>query len=148
MHLQKTLTKWKRKYMQITKDLINDIPETSVEVEHQAGTGFMLGLAETIRNLSEYGGYTCNLTAKEDHFEADSGKFKLFPKNFEVDKMVRFENASDPDDNSILYAISDSTQNLRGLFVEGYGANQVSMSHEMLEKLKEHATEPSHVPNH
>ena len=130
--------------MQITN---NDRKDTPVQEEHKAGTGFMLGLAETIKNFQTYGCYTENLTAKEDHFECGSGKYKLYPANFEVDKMVRFENTSDPDDNSILYAISDASQNLKGLYVEGYGAGQPSLSREMIDKLKTHREEPGHGPS-
>ena len=105
------------------------------------GTGFMQSLSDAIHNLSEYGGYTENLSAKEDHFECDSGKFKLYPSDFMVEKVFRFENSSDPDDNAILYAISDCNQKIRGLYVESYGRNQEALSKEMTEKLKMHADE-------
>ena len=139
MHLQNNLLTWKKRLMQITKK-----PDTPLQEEHKAGTGFMLSLAETIKNFQEYGNYTENLSAHDDHFECCSGKYKIFPRNFEVDKMVRFENASDPDDNSILYAITDPTQNLKGLYVEGYGAGQPSLSREMIDKLKTHGEELCH----
>ncbi|MBC7370801.1 MAG: phosphoribosylpyrophosphate synthetase [Bdellovibrionaceae bacterium] len=123
---------------------ITNKPDTAVQEEHKAGTGFMLSLSEAIKNFQEYGCYTKNLSAKEDHFECNSGQYKLYPANFEVDKMIRFENSSDPDDNSILYAITDPTQNIKGLYVEGYGAGQPSLSREMIDKLKTHAEELSH----
>lgn len=122
------------------------VPEDKAEdvykEELRAGTGFMQGLADTIRNLNKFGGYTKNLTAKEDHFECCSGEFKLYPKDFVIEKVMRFENSSDPDDTAILYAISDPTQNIKGLYVDSYGAGQEPLSREMIDKMKSYPEEP------
>ena len=83
-------------------------------------------------------GYTKNLTLKVDHFEVDSGKEKIYPDEFEIDDFVRFENASDPDDQSILYAISSPRHNLKGLFLESYGLYTEETSRSMIEKFRHH----------
>jgi len=103
----------------------------------QAGTGFMQGLADTITKLQAEG-YSENLTPKEDHFEVHSGEIKIKPEEFSVDLMRRFENTSDPDDQSVLYAISAPSQNLKGLYVESYGLGQDPLSKEMIERLRKH----------
>ena len=103
----------------------------------EAGTGFMLCLSEAIHDL-EKKGYTENLSLKVDHFESDSGKHKFYPADFEVDQVMRFENTSDPDDQAILYAISDSKLGLKGLYIESYGIDQDEQSKEIIEKLKHH----------
>lgn len=103
----------------------------------KAGTGFMISLTDTIAKY-EAKGYTANLTPKYDHFEAKSGEIKLYPQNIQIDHMVRFENTSDPDDQSILYAVSDITADTKGLYVESYGAGQDALSKEMIDCLKEH----------
>ncbi|MBX2993278.1 MAG: hypothetical protein KF681_00590 [Bdellovibrionaceae bacterium] len=105
--------------------------------ELKAGTGFMIGLAETIRKYEERG-YTENLVPRYDHFEARSGEIRLNPEDFVVDKMVRFENTSDPDDQSVLYLVSAPSLKLKGLFVEAYGTQQDELSRLMIEKLKDH----------
>ncbi len=112
------------------------IYEEITREEMEAGTGFMPGLAETMQILEEEGGYTHNLTAKVDHFECCSGAHKIYPKNLIVEKIHRFENSSDPDDNSILYAISDPSQKIKGLYVEAYTINQDTLSVDLLNKLK------------
>lgn len=103
----------------------------------KAGTGFMPSVSESIRRLVDLG-YTENLSAHKDHFECCSGKYKIYPKDMVVEKMLRFENASDPDDQAILYAISSPKDGIKGIYVEAYGIYQDDVSTEMLELLKNH----------
>lgn len=101
----------------------------------RAGTGFMQEPSEAIQQL-EARGYDKNLVLKDDHFEIDSGKEKIYPAEFDVDEVVRFENASDPDDQSILYAISSPSHGVKGLYLESYGLYNEDISKEMIEKLR------------
>jgi hypothetical protein len=120
--------------------------ETEYSIDHnkmqdtkdmqKAGTGFMLMPTEAMRHL-EKKGYGKNLVLKFDHFEVDSGHEKIYPQEFEIDEVVRFENASDPDDQSILYAISSAKHGLKGLYLESYGLYQEDIAQEMVRKLKE-----------
>ncbi|HEY8270929.1 MAG TPA: hypothetical protein VIG33_08570 [Pseudobdellovibrionaceae bacterium] len=103
----------------------------------EAGTGFMFSLSEALHQL-EKKGYSENLSAKTDHFECRSGRFKMYPKDIRVDGIARFENTSDPDDQSILYAISAPSQGLKGVYVESFGIHQDELSKEMIERLKNH----------
>lgn len=103
----------------------------------KAGTGFMQMPAEVMREL-EKKGYTKNLSLKFDHFEVDSGHEKIYPDEFEIDEFVRFENTSDPDDQSILYAISSARYGLKGLFLESYGIYTEETSRSMIEKFRHH----------
>ena len=50
-----------------------------------------------------------------------SGEFTLSAKEFEIVKVYRFEAASDPDDNSILYAIKSLHHDVKGTLINGYG---------------------------
>lgn len=102
----------------------------------RAGTGFMLQPLEALKEF-ERDGYDKNLVARYDHFELDSGAERAGPEDFEVDEIVRFENTSDPDDQSILYAIS-SRHGWKGLYLESYGLYHEDFSTEMLEKLSRH----------
>ena len=103
----------------------------------EAGTGFMESMSGRIHQLQEEG-YTENLVGKYDHFECHVGEIKISPKEVTVDKIVRFENASDPDDTAILYAISVPGKSIKGLYIESYGRGQESVNREMLETLKNH----------
>lgn len=103
----------------------------------QAGTGFMHALPETLKKLQSQG-YTANLTPMQDHFECELGEVSLYPDDFTVDKIVRFDNTSDPDDQSILYAISAKKGGIKGVYIESYGPQSVDLSAKMLEALKDH----------
>lgn len=98
----------------------------------------MVTLTDAIHQLEDKG-YTENLSPRFDHFECQDGKVRLYSSDFEVDEVIRFENSSDPDDQSILYAISSKEQELKGIFVESYGFYHNDLSPEILQKLKDHA---------
>ena len=100
----------------------------------QAGTGFMASLTDAIKKYSDLG-YTENLIPKIDHLEARSGELKFYPDDLVVDKVVRFENTSDPDDQSILYVISFPKSGHKGLYVDSYGTYHDELSHKMIETL-------------
>jgi hypothetical protein len=93
-------------------------------------------LSEAINDLKA-SGYTLDLNLKSHFLECDSKKVRLHPEDFKIDKSFRFEGMSNPDDNSILYAIS-STQGLRGLLVDAYGVYAEGLSFEMNLKFKSH----------
>ena len=59
----------------------------------------------------------------------------MHPSDFRIDEFYRFEGASNPDDNSIVYAIS-SNQGIRGVLVDAYGVYSDSLTEEMIDKLK------------
>lgn len=103
----------------------------------RAGTGFMLQPIEAIEDLQK-DGYDQNLVARFDHFELRSGADKAYPNEFEVDEVVRFENTSDPSDQSILYAISSPSHGWKGIYLESYGLYHDDLSTEMIEKLGRH----------
>ncbi len=90
---------------------------------------------EALREL-EKRGYTENLVLRFDHLEAHNGQDKLKPEDFEIDEIFRFENTSDPDDQSILYAVSG--KGIKGTFLESYGPIHEEMSPQMIQRLKQH----------
>lgn len=101
----------------------------------EAGTGFMQNSTETLRELARQG-YTENLVPRYDHLEAHGGKDRLGLDDFQVDQIFRFENTSDPDDQSILYAISFGDK--KGTFLESYGLYHEDMSPQLIRKLMRH----------
>ena len=105
------------------------------EQQHQAGTGFMQCPTDAIRELQAKG-YTENLSACFDHLSCRSGEVQLYPQDFYIDEMLRFENSSDPDDNSILYAITCKNHKIKGLYIESYGTYHDELSAGMLDRIK------------
>lgn len=108
---------------------------TPPEEMEKAGTGDMMGLQDTIRELQKKG-YKENFAPCYDHLTFGSGYIKVYPRDIIFDEIFRFENSSDPDDQSILYAISYPALNIKGLLVESYGLYHDELSNAMIERIK------------
>jgi hypothetical protein len=80
-------------------------------------------------------GYTEDFNLQSHCLDCRLGEIQLFPHEFEIDKVFRFYGASDPDDESILYAVSSNVFDLKGLLVNGYGVSSDSLTQEMVQKL-------------
>jgi hypothetical protein len=92
-------------------------------------------LTEAIKSLRQQG-YSEDFNLKEDCIECQLGEINLFPDDFHIEKVFRFYGASDPDDESILYAISSAKYGLKGIMVNGYGMSSDALTQEMIEKLR------------
>jgi hypothetical protein len=108
----------------------------------KAGTGFMNCLTDELHRL-EAAGYRENLSACFDHFEARSGEIQLSPSQVVIDDHIRFENTSDPDDQSIAYAVRDRETGIKGVYIESYGLYHDELSQQMIELLKTASTPDS-----
>lgn len=91
-------------------------------------------LSQAINELRNQG-YTEDFNLKPYCLECASSKLQLYPEDFKVDSYYRFEGESDPDDNSILFAISGE-KDIKGILVDAYGIYSESFSESMIEKLK------------
>ncbi len=80
-------------------------------------------------------GYTLDFNLKPDCVECAEAHKQLHPDDFVIDKYFRFEGASNPDDNAIVYAIS-SKDGMKGTLVDAYGVYADSLSTEMINKLR------------
>ena len=74
-----------------------------------------------------------NLTKGMLHNSAEN--VTLQPEDFEIVEIHRFEGASDPGDNSILYAINSDKYDIKGVFVNAYGVYADDISEVLLKKL-------------
>jgi hypothetical protein len=91
-------------------------------------------VTDTLNTLKEEG-YTLDFNLKPDCLECNSTYIKLYPDDFVIDKFYRFEGASNPDDSSIIYAIS-SKDGLKGTLMDAYGVYADSLTTSMIDKLK------------
>ena len=64
---------------------------------------------------------------RED-FRAESGGLRAVgrgslhePESLVIEEIVRFEGASDPEDQAVLFALRDALQEVRGTYVAAYG---------------------------
>ena len=92
-------------------------------------------LSETINGLKKQG-YVLDFNIRRDRLICHQTQAILSPDDFEIDKVYRFEGESNPDDESILYAISSSRYSVKGLLVNGYGISSDGVSEELIAKLK------------
>lgn len=95
-------------------------------------------LSEAVNDLQRRG-YTDDLRSGGHCFVCSVKNASLDPAEFEIDEFHRFEGNSDPEDQSIVYAISSAKHQVKGLLINAYGPDASSMTQEMVRKLATHA---------
>ena len=80
-------------------------------------------------------GYTLDFNLHSDCLEYKLLALFWKANEFQVDEVYRFEGMSNPDDNSILFAISVG-DGKKGTLVDAYGAYAESLTKEMIDKLE------------
>jgi hypothetical protein len=91
-------------------------------------------LSEALNELKKRG-YTEDFNLKENCIVCSTRPMELNSEEFEVDEVHRFEGMSYPGDNSVVYAIS-SSQGIKGVLVDAYGAYAEAITPEMAQKLR------------
>lgn len=91
-------------------------------------------LSEAINDLTKKG-YTFNFNAKQDCVECAENNLQLQPDEFEIDEVHRFQEMSDVDNESILYAISSTQNKVKGLLVNAYSIYADTASTKLIAKL-------------
>ncbi|SHM73730.1 MULTISPECIES: cupin domain-containing protein [Chryseobacterium] len=91
-------------------------------------------LSQTINELAKVG-YTHDFNRQDNCEICHNENIMLSPVDFKIDKVYRFEGTSDPDYQSILYAISSSKFNVKGIIVNGYGISSDDATSKIIEKL-------------
>lgn len=95
-------------------------------------------LSQAVNDLQKRG-YTDDLQLGGHCVVCDVKNATLDPEEFEIDEFHRFEGMTDPEDQSIVYAISSKDHGIRGLLVNAYGPDASSMTQKMVSKLATHA---------
>ncbi len=91
-------------------------------------------LAEALNDLKARG-YSNDFNLQPEAIACSSLNLKLRPEDFHVDEIYRFEGFTDPDDSTILFAVT-SIVGVKGIIVDAYGAYADSLSHGMLQRLR------------
>lgn len=94
-------------------------------------------LSQTINELVKLG-YTHDFNIKEECLICHKTNTVLMPEDFQIDHVYRFDGDSDPQYQSILYAISSDKYDLKGTLVDGYGTSYDDESSKLVAKLKIH----------
>ena len=66
-------------------------------------------------------GYTENLSLEGDTVDDKDKKIHMTADDFEIDEFYRFEGPSNPDDMSIIYAVTSAKYNIKGVLVNAFG---------------------------
>lgn len=77
-------------------------------------------LVEVLAILKERG-YTADFNLLEENNSYVNGGEKVDLKDIVIDRIYRFTGLSDLDDESILYAMRNVKDGVKGVFVNGYG---------------------------
>jgi len=80
-------------------------------------------------------GFTADFILQEDGIVYQDKK--MDPSEFEITEFHRFEGESDPDDESVVFAI-ESNNGLKGILINSFGIYSDSISDEMIKKLTIH----------
>lgn len=99
-------------------------------------------LSETINGLKK-DGYTLDFNVQQERIVCHQTSNVLSPEDFEIDKVYRFEGASDPEDESVLYAIYSAKFGMKGVLVNGYGISTDAATDAIIAKLKTHLEKPA-----
>jgi hypothetical protein len=91
-------------------------------------------LSDAINGLRKQG-YEIDFDLKPDSPTSIAAQLLAHPEQFTVDASYRFEGKSNPDDESVVYAIS-SDNGQKGILVDAYGVYSEYMTTELAEKLK------------
>lgn len=92
-------------------------------------------LSETINELAKRG-YTSDFNIKGGCIECGKNMLSLKPDEFEIDEVFVFQEMSDLDNESILYAISSPHNNVKGVLVNAYGIYSDTATTELINKLE------------
>ncbi len=92
-------------------------------------------LSEALQVLKTEG-YTADLNLKKDSLECKALGLDIPVEDFWVDKVFRFEGDSNPDDSSVLFAISSDKYDLKGVLVDAYGTYANPLTEELIDKLR------------
>jgi quercetin dioxygenase-like cupin family protein len=90
-----------------------------------------------VLNVLKERGYTEDFNLTDTCLICHGNSLRVFPEEFVVDKHYRFEGVSDPGDEAIVYAISSTKHDIKGVLVNGYGMYSDKISDEMIKALKE-----------
>lgn len=83
-------------------------------------------------------GYTMDFNIAFDKLICHENNFCLNPHEFEITEVHRFEGATDPGDEAVVYAVESKDGKMKGVLTGAYGMYADTISTDMLKKLSMH----------
>ena len=94
-------------------------------------------LLEAIEGLRKRG-YTEDFKLKWNSLDCSNGQCDILHDEFVVDEFHRFEENTDPSEQSIIYAISSESRKTKGILINAYGVYAEPVANELMAKLEMH----------
>lgn len=94
-------------------------------------------VTEALKDLKSRG-FTTDFNIAFDKLICSENKFCLNPEEFEITEVYRFEGATDPGDENVVYAIESKDGTLKGSLTSAFGTYAETISTEMIQKLSMH----------
>lgn len=91
-------------------------------------------MTEAVETLKKRG-YTLDFNLNPDSIECRELKKKYDPAEFHIDEFHRFEGISNPDDMSIIFAVTTTDGN-KGTLVDAYGPYEDPLTSDMIQKMR------------
>jgi hypothetical protein len=83
-------------------------------------------------------GYTLDFNLSFDKITCNDMDIHLHPDEFEITEVYRFEGATNPDDEDIVYAVQSKDGTLKGTITSAFGIYADEINTEMIQKLAIH----------
>ena len=93
-------------------------------------------LANALDDLRKRG-YDCDFELQSDCLYCSDLDLRLYEEEFHMDEVYHFEGDSNPGNNAVIYALTSPT-GVKGIIVDGSGANSGNTGFEMAKKLQNH----------
>jgi hypothetical protein len=96
-------------------------------------------VSEAVNDLKKRG-YTADLSmeAERDCLICHGSAIELSPEDFVIDEVYRFEGMTDPGDEMIVYAISSTNKEVKGVVVNAFGIYSSYRASKLVEQLSKH----------
>ena len=94
-------------------------------------------LSQAVNDLQARG-YSDDLTLDDECVICHGSNTALQPEDFNIDEFHRFEGESNPSDESIVYAISSSKHDVKGILINAFGPGASGLNQAMVDKLATH----------
>jgi len=95
-------------------------------------------MLEAIEGLRKKG-YTEDFNLRWNGLDCSNGQCGILHDEFVIDEYHRFEENTDPSEQSVIYAISSEKFQVKGILINAYGIYSETITNELLSKLEIHS---------
>lgn len=98
-----------------------------------------LSLSATVDDLSA-AGWSVDFRARNGMLDCGPCGHQVSPEDIRIDRVLRFEGASDPDDQAAVFALTCVECGVKGLYVVAYGPSMSGADADVVSRLSRRPT--------